>query len=151
MRRGKCGAELFDIVPLHIVYECNTSHGVLCSGMLVIESLHTTLDISGTCTGIVVSTGDHTVMGRIARLTGSIVEESETRKPYIFLLICMSHCMNSSREFNIVVTIIVWTNTCILCFLASVCIKCTWVVHFRERRAFNPVSRHSSGNKCPPS
>ena len=27
----------------------------------------------GTCTGVVVNTGDHTIMGRIARLTGSIV------------------------------------------------------------------------------
>lgn len=30
----------------------------------------------GTCTGVVVRTGDRTVIGRIARLTGSIVEES---------------------------------------------------------------------------
>ena len=29
----------------------------------------------GTCTGIVVNTGDHTAMGRIAKLTSSIVEE----------------------------------------------------------------------------
>ena len=32
---------------------------------------------AGTCTGVVVNTGDNTVMGRIARLAGSIVEESE--------------------------------------------------------------------------
>ncbi|XP_064394340.1 sodium/potassium-transporting ATPase subunit alpha-3-like [Halichondria panicea] len=31
--------------------------------------------LEGTCTGVVIHTGDHTVMGRIARLTGSIVEE----------------------------------------------------------------------------
>ena len=31
----------------------------------------------GTCTGIVVNTGDQTIMGRIARLTGSIVQERE--------------------------------------------------------------------------
>ena len=31
----------------------------------------------GTCTGVVVNIGDYTVMGRIARLAGSIVEESE--------------------------------------------------------------------------
>lgn len=31
--------------------------------------------VEGTCTGIVVNTGDHTIMGRIARLTGSIVEK----------------------------------------------------------------------------
>ncbi len=31
----------------------------------------------GTCIGVVVNTGDATVIGRIARLTGSIVEESE--------------------------------------------------------------------------
>ena len=32
---------------------------------------------SGTCVGVVVNTGDNTVMGRIARLTGSIKEESQ--------------------------------------------------------------------------
>ena len=31
----------------------------------------------GTCTGVVINTGDRTVIGRIARLTGSIVEESK--------------------------------------------------------------------------
>ena len=31
---------------------------------------------TGTCTGVVVRTGDRTVLGRIALLTGSIVEES---------------------------------------------------------------------------
>ncbi|XP_065887876.1 sodium/potassium-transporting ATPase subunit alpha-1-like [Dysidea avara] len=32
--------------------------------------------VEGTCTGIVVNTGDHTAMGRIAKLTSSIVEEA---------------------------------------------------------------------------
>ena len=31
--------------------------------------------LEGTCTGIVVNTGDRTVMGRIAKLTSSIKEE----------------------------------------------------------------------------
>ena len=31
--------------------------------------------VTGTCTGIVVNTGDRTVMGRIAKLTSSIEEE----------------------------------------------------------------------------
>ena len=31
--------------------------------------------MEGTCTGLVVNTGDHTVMGRIASLTGNIKEE----------------------------------------------------------------------------
>ena len=35
--------------------------------------------ISGTCTGVVVRIGDNTVIGRIARLTGSIVEESKSK------------------------------------------------------------------------
>lgn len=32
---------------------------------------------SGTCVGVVVNIGDNTVMGRIARLTGGIKEESQ--------------------------------------------------------------------------
>lgn len=39
------------------------------------------MELTGTCTGVVVNTGDHTVMGRIARLAGSIVEESKI-EPY---------------------------------------------------------------------
>ena len=38
---------------------------------------HTSSILTGTCTGVVVRTGDHTVMGRIARLTGTIEGESE--------------------------------------------------------------------------
>ena len=40
---------------------------------------------AGTCTGIVVNTGDRTVMGRVARLTGSIVEESMIKSHSLLL------------------------------------------------------------------
>ena len=33
----------------------------------------------GTCTGIVVNTGDRTVMGRIAKLTSTIKQESKLK------------------------------------------------------------------------
>jgi len=42
----------------------------------IIRTVTKSSPYTGTCTGIVVNTGDRTVMGRIARLTGSIVEES---------------------------------------------------------------------------
>eukprot|EP00731_Ephydatia_muelleri_P006437 Em0003g685a len=34
--------------------------------------------VEGTCTGVVIRTGDHTVVGRIAQLTGSIAQEKTT-------------------------------------------------------------------------
>lgn len=47
----------------------NTVYSCTCNSYYSISS--------GTCTGIVVNTGDRTVMGRIARLTGSIQQERE--------------------------------------------------------------------------
>ena len=41
--------------------------------------VHDIVHYTGTCRGIVIRTGDHTVMGRIARLAGSIKEESKLK------------------------------------------------------------------------
>ena len=48
------------------------AHQPLCWHPLICVATHL-----GTCTGIVVKTGDNTAMGRIARLTGSIPAESK--------------------------------------------------------------------------
>ena len=39
--------------------------------------MYVIIDFVGTCTGVVVQTGDKTVIGGIAYLTGSIVEDSK--------------------------------------------------------------------------
>ena len=48
----------------------------MCMCMYVYYSFIILISL-GTCVGIVVNTGDRTIMGRIARLTGSIVQERE--------------------------------------------------------------------------
>ena len=58
------------------MYTCILLYVCVCMYMYVYYSF-ITLTLLGTCVGIVVNTGDSTIMGRIARLTGSIVQERE--------------------------------------------------------------------------
>ena len=46
---------------------------------------------AGTCTGVVVKTGDRTVMGRIAQLTSNIVEESGLEHSVVlYIYVCVN-------------------------------------------------------------
>jgi len=53
-------------------YSCNAVEGTVRTIHDDTAMLYT---YTGTCTGVVVNTGDRTAMGRIAKLTSSIVEE----------------------------------------------------------------------------
>lgn len=58
----------------------------------------------GTCTGVVVHTGDHTVMGRIARLTGSIVEESRFNYELFMFVNVLAMFMSHSNFHSLLET-----------------------------------------------
>ena len=53
-----------------LLYVCVCMYMYVYYSFIILNSL-------GACVGIVVNTGDRTIMGRIARLTGSIVQERE--------------------------------------------------------------------------
>ena len=68
------GAHNTHIIQYTCIYTCTCIIIMLC------------IILIGTCTGIVVNTGDRTVMGRIAKLTSTIKQESKLNKFDLFLL-----------------------------------------------------------------